>query len=142
MKNILTLIPLLLIAASTGSAEVFTHINAENGVVEYDLAKDQGNGWYSESTGAYRFKLGFKQGERDSATPVHVATLRTTEEEHFKGTSALELLIKANEEKKSLRAAYMYAARRLFFSSFALMRSSSADVPLKCSSSVVRSVAT
>ena len=107
MKHIFTLfIALLLVAASTGSAEVFTHITAETGVVEYDLVKDQGNGWYSESTGAYRYKLGFKQGERDSATPVHVATLRTTEEEHFKGKSALELHIKANEEKKSLRAAY------------------------------------
>ncbi|MEI8288231.1 MAG: heparin lyase I family protein [Verrucomicrobiota bacterium] len=102
----LTLIALLLVASSTGSAEVFTHITAENGVVEYDIAKDQGNGWYSEPAGAYRFKLGFKQGERSSATPVHVATLRTTEVEHFKGKSALELQIKANEEKKSLRAAY------------------------------------
>ncbi len=97
---------LLLVAASTASAEVFTHITAESGVVEYDIAKDQGNGWYSEPASAYRFKLGFKQGERDSTTPVHVATLRTTEVEHFKGKSALELQIKANEEKKSLRAAY------------------------------------
>ena len=97
---------LLLAAASTASAEVFTHITAENGVIEYDLAKDQGNGWYSEPPGAYRFKLGFKQGERDSATPVHVATLRPTNEEHFKGQSALELQITAYEEKKSLRAAH------------------------------------
>jgi hypothetical protein len=105
MRHALTFAPLL-VAASTGRAEVFTHITAENGVVEYDLAKDQGNGWYSESTGAYQFKLGFKQGERDSSMPVHVATLRTTGEEHFKGKSALELHIKANVEKKSLRAAY------------------------------------
>ncbi|MCX7009177.1 MAG: heparin lyase I family protein, partial [Kiritimatiellaeota bacterium] len=97
---------LLLASASSASAEVFTRITGENGAVAYDPTKDQGNGWYAEPASAYRFKLGFKQGERNSPTPVHVATLRTTDEEHFKGKSALELQIKAYEEKTSLRAAH------------------------------------
>jgi hypothetical protein len=51
-------------ASSAGAgAGAFTHITAENGVMGYDFAEDQGNGWYSESPGAYRFELGFKQGE-------------------------------------------------------------------------------
>ena len=76
MKHILALLHvLLLLVASTGSAEVFTHITAENGVVEYDLAKDQGNGWYLESTGAYRYKLGFKQGDFPQAERVGRQTI-------------------------------------------------------------------
>ena len=81
-------------------AEVLSHITGERGVVEYDCTKDQGNGWYSEPGGAQRFKLGFKQGERNTATPKLVSTLEPTKAEHFKGEFAIELKIVANEEFK------------------------------------------
>ena len=81
-------------------AEVFSHVTGEGGVVEYDHIKDQGNGWYHEAGGTHRFKLGFKQGERYTATPKLVATFKTTKAEHFKGSSAIELKIIANEEVK------------------------------------------
>jgi len=80
--------------------EVYTHLTAEDGAVEYDHIKDQGNGWYSEAGGKYRFKLGFKQGERNSVTPKLVATATPTQAEHFKGRSAMEFKIIANEEFK------------------------------------------
>ena len=70
-------------------------------MVEYDHTKDQGNGWYSEAGGTHRFKLGFKQGERNTATPKLVATIRPTTAEHFKGDSAIELKIIANQEFKT-----------------------------------------
>ena len=75
-------------------------------MVEYDLSRDPGNGWYSEPGSSYRFKLGFKQGERGSPAPVLVATATTTEAEHFKGKAALELKIAAYEERKSRKAAH------------------------------------
>jgi hypothetical protein len=96
----------LLVFAATSRGEVFTHITGEGGRVEYDHRKDQGNGWYSEAGSDYRYKLGFKQGERDSAAPILVATLQPTEAEKYRGNASLELKIIANQEKKSLRAAY------------------------------------
>ena len=76
------------------------------GVVDYDYKKNEGNGWYSEPSSNYRFKLGFKQGERASANPVLVATLKSTDTEHLRGKAAIELQITAREEQKSLKAAY------------------------------------
>ena len=87
-------------------AEVFAHLTGEGGKVEYDITKNPGNGWYTETDSSARFKLGFKQGARSSATPNLVATVRSTSTEHFKGESAIELKIIANNEVKSLKAAY------------------------------------
>lgn len=106
MKTLLTILIALCLLSSPGHAELFSHITAEGGVVDYDLTKDPGNGQYSEPASSYRYKLGFKQGERTSPTPVLVATAKTTQAEHFKGNGALELKISAYEEKKSLKAAH------------------------------------
>lgn len=106
VKTILLIAAFVGTAASSASATVFTHLTAEEGVVDYDYQKDQGNGWYSEPSSSYRFKLGFKQGERASAHPVLVATLRSTDTEHFRGKAAIELEIKARQEQKSLKTAY------------------------------------
>jgi len=106
LKTLLTILIALVLIASPGHAELFSHLTAEGGVVEYDLSKNPGNGWYSEPSSSYRFKLGFKQGERMSPNPVLVATATTTEAEHFKGKAALELQIAAREEMASRKAAY------------------------------------
>jgi hypothetical protein len=96
----------LLFVPNLASAAVFTLITGEGGVVDYDCTKDQGNGWYSEAGSDYRFKLGFKQSERKSDSPVQVAWIRTTTKEQYRGESAIELSIIANQEVQSRRAAY------------------------------------
>lgn len=106
MKTLLIITAGLAIAAASALATVFTHLTAEGGAVDYNYTTNQNNGWYTEPASDYRFKLGFKQGERASTNPVLVATLQTTDAEHFRGKAALELQIAAREEKKSLRAAY------------------------------------
>ena len=106
MKTILIMIAVIEMAIASADATVFTHLTAEDGVVDYDYIKDQGNGWYSEPSSNYRFKLAFKQGERASTNPILVATLKSTETEHFRGKAAIELQIVAREEQKSLKAAY------------------------------------
>lgn len=94
------------LSASVLYAEVFTHLTGEGGVLDYDYTKNEGNGWYSEPSSNYRFKIGFKQAERKSPQPKLVATLESTESEHFQGHAAIKLQIVANEETKSLKAAY------------------------------------
>jgi hypothetical protein len=89
--------------------KLFTRITAEGGTLEYDLKANEGNGWYTESGNAYRFKVGFKQGERASKDPVLVATLKSTEAEHLQGARALQLQIDARSETKSRGAAYKVA---------------------------------
>jgi hypothetical protein len=106
VKSILILAAVIEMAVSSASATVFTRLTAEEGAVDYDYLKDQGNGWYAEPASNYRFKLGFKQGERASAHPILVATLKATQAEHFRGKAALELQIGARQELKSLKAAY------------------------------------
>jgi len=96
-------------SASPASAKLFTRITAEDGLLDYDLKADQGNGWYTEMGTDYRFKVGFKQGERDSKGPVLVATLKPTGAEHCRGTHALQLQIDARSETKSKGAAYKVA---------------------------------
>jgi hypothetical protein len=99
------------LAAATGSvgAKLFTRITAEDGSVQYDLKANEGNGWYTEIGSDYRFKVGFKQGERASKDPVLVATLKTTDAEHYRGTHALEFQIDARTETRSKGAAYKVA---------------------------------
>ncbi len=104
MRNALLVTAIL--SATVLHAEVFTHLTGEGGVVDYDHTKDEGNGWYSEPSSDYRFKIGFKQAERKSPHPILVATLESTEAEHFQGKAAIKLQIVANEETKSLKAAY------------------------------------
>ena len=82
--------------SSTSHAELISHITAEGGMVKYDLTKDPANGWYSEPNSSYSFKLGFKQGERTTPLPVLVATVTTTNAEHFRGAEALALKISAH----------------------------------------------
>gem|GEM_PF-1921160 len=106
MKALLTILTSLVLLPSPGHAELFSHLTAEGSVIEYDMTKDPGNGWYSEPTSSHRFKIGFKQGERMSPIPVLVATATTNEAEHFKGKAALELQIAPHEEKKSRKAAH------------------------------------
>ena len=83
-------------------ATVFTHLTGEGGLVTYNLQKDQGNGWYTEPGNPYRFKLGFKQGERYSANPSLVATIQSTEAEHYQGRAAIELAIVPHAEYRTL----------------------------------------
>lgn len=90
-------------------AKLFTRITAEDGKLEYDLKANEGNGWYTEAGNDYRFKVGFKQGERTSPDPVLVSTLKATDAEHFHGTHALQLQIDARSEIKSKGAAYKVA---------------------------------
>ena len=106
IKMLLFTTAILAFAERPAAATVFTHLTAEGGAVDYDVTTNQNNGWYAEPAGNYRFKLGFKQGERASTNPVLVATLKTTDTEHFRGKAALELQLVARVEKKSLRAAY------------------------------------
>ncbi len=102
---LLTIFIVLELVSSPSHAELFSHLTAEAGMVEYNMTKDPGNGWYSEPNSSYRFKLGFKQGERMSPVPVLVATANTIETEHFRGSKALALQISGHEEKRSLKAA-------------------------------------
>ena len=95
----------LLALTSPVQAKLFTRITAEGGVLEYDLKANEGNGWYTESGNEYRFKVGFKQGERASADPVSVATLRVTDAEHVQGTHALLFQIDAGYRTSSARIA-------------------------------------
>jgi hypothetical protein len=106
LKKPLTILLALVLISLTGHTELFYHLTAERGVVEYDLNKDSDHGWYSEPSSNQGFKLGFKQGERTSQTPILVAALTATKTEHFKGETALELHVEAYEEKKSFRAAH------------------------------------
>lgn len=87
-------------------AETFTRITGDGGQVQYDLKEDEGNGWYIESSSPYRFKLGFKQGERSTTNPVQVATVGTTTKEHYVGNAAIEMEIVARDDVRSKRAAY------------------------------------
>jgi hypothetical protein len=106
IKTSLLILTIVGLGVSVSNAEVFTHLTGEGGMVDYDYLKDEGNGWYSEPATAYRFKLGFKQAERKSPRPKLVATLEPTTSENFAGQSAVRLRIIANEEIKSLKAAY------------------------------------
>ena len=96
-------------SAPPARAKVFTRITGEGGALVYDLKADQGNGWYTEEGTDYQFKVGFKQGERDSKDPVRVATLTPTDAEHFRGTHSLRLQIDARSEARSKGAAYKVA---------------------------------
>jgi hypothetical protein len=96
----------ILSVASTSRAETFTHITAENGIVEYDIQKDPGSGVYTEPSSTYKSKLTYKQGQRNTNEPVLVATLKPTTAEHFRGASALELEIAARDEVDTVKAAY------------------------------------
>lgn len=90
----------LLVAHSTP----LVYVNAEGGAVDYNMGKtekEQGRGWYAEpGSPDKKFSLGFKQAERGSGNPKQVAFIQTTEAEHFKGKSALELKIIANDPLK------------------------------------------
>jgi hypothetical protein len=96
----------LLGQAIVAPGETFTRVTGEGSKVQYDLKKDQGNGWYTESSSPYRFKLGFKQGERHSTDPVQVATIGSTTKEHYVGNAAIQMEIVARDELKSKKAAY------------------------------------
>ena len=101
---------------SEAEAKVYVHISGDDGVVDYDMArilatmgtaqgKDAeralGRGWYKEpDSPGQEFPIAFKQGERNSTNPVQVATLKSTQEEHFIGKSALEFQIIARKENK------------------------------------------
>jgi len=100
----------MLLAALDAPGELFTHLTAEDGVVDYDLKTNPASGWYAEAGSDYRFKLAFKQGERDTTNPVLVATIKTTSAEHYRGKSALQIeIIARNESARSAKAAYKAA---------------------------------
>jgi hypothetical protein len=99
-------IAMTLVLAAISRAETFTHITAEDGVVQYDLMQNAADGAYTEPSSNYRFKLTFKQGERNTSEPVLVGTLKSTQAEHFRGESAIQIQIDARAEVKSTRAAY------------------------------------
>jgi hypothetical protein len=95
-----------LLLATVSRAETFTHITAEDGGVQYDLRQSAADGTYTEPSSNYRFKLTFKQGERNTSEPVLVGTLKSTQAEHFRGESAIQIQIDARDEVKSTKAAY------------------------------------
>ncbi len=88
------------------AAETFTNITAEHGAVQYDLKRDPASGVYTEPSSTYRSKLTFKQGQRDTAEPVIVGTLKTTANEHYRGSSAIQIQIDARDEIGTTKAAY------------------------------------
>jgi hypothetical protein len=95
-----------LVLAAVSRAETFTRITAEHGVVQYNLQQNAADGTYTEPSSSYRFKLTFKQGERNTSEPVLVGALKTTQAEHFRGESAIQIQIDARDEVKSTKAAY------------------------------------
>lgn len=97
---------LLVLSALPVRAETFTHVTAENGVVQYDIHEDAGSGIYTEPSSGYQHKLTYKQGQRTTSEPVLVATLKPTSAEHFHGTSSLALEIAARDEIDTVKAAY------------------------------------
>ena len=124
--NRLILILLLGLMTSEVKARIYVHITGEEGVVDYDMAQimatntlEQGHeleralgrGWYMEpNSPSQKYSVVFKQGERCSTNPVQVATLKSTQEEHFVGKSALEFQIIARKENKpGSTAAYKVA---------------------------------
>jgi hypothetical protein len=85
-------------------------LTAEDGAVDYDVQTNAASGWYSEPSTDYRYKLVFKQGERNTTNPVLVATIKPTGAEHYRGKSALQIeIIARNESPRSARAAYKAA---------------------------------
>ena len=99
-SNLIVVLSLSLLALRV-EAKVYVHITAEDGVVDYDISRSAERGWYAEpDCPGQKFSLGFKQGERYSAKPVLVATIKRTDEEHFMGKSALEMQIIARQENK------------------------------------------
>jgi hypothetical protein len=109
MRSIVLCLVVSVLVTARSWAKCFTCITGDGGALEYDLKANEGNGWYTESGTDYRFKVGFKQGERDSRDPVLVATLKITDAEHFRGTHALQFQIDARSETKSKGAAYKVA---------------------------------
>src|ERR1700744_1432740 len=66
-------------------AELFVHLTGEGGHVDYDVHKNDGRGWYTESDSTHRFSTGYKQGQRGTPDVVEVATVTTTTAEHYLG---------------------------------------------------------
>jgi hypothetical protein len=92
--------------AAGATTTVLTEMTGEGGQVQYDFPRDPGNGWYVESGTPYRFKLGFKQGERASAHPVEVATVSVDPAERYDGTPSIVLQIIARHEDEPRSTAY------------------------------------
>src|SRR5262249_16999543 len=78
----------------------------ENGAAAYDMKQDAVNGWYIESGSDYRFKLTFKQGQRMTPEPVLVATVQTSDAEHYAGKSAIQIQIVARDEINTVKPSY------------------------------------
>jgi hypothetical protein len=76
------------------------------GVVQYDFARNPNNGWYVEQGNPYRFKLGFKQGERASAHPIEVATVTVDPHNPYQGTPSIALQIIGRQEDRPRSTAY------------------------------------
>ncbi len=96
----------MLFFTTLARAETFTHITAESGQVQYDLKQNAGDGTYTEPSSTYRYKLTFKQGQRTTAEPVLVGTLKSTNTEHFRGEAAIQIQINARDEIGTTKAAY------------------------------------
>lgn len=92
--------------AANASPTILTKITGEGGEIQYDFARNPNNGWYLESGQTYRFKLGFKQGERTSSHPVEVATVTVDHANPYHGTPSLALQIIARKEIKPRSTAY------------------------------------
>jgi hypothetical protein len=88
------------------SSTLLTSMTGEGGKVLYDFTGKPGNGWYVESGSAYRFKLGFKQGERGSPQPIEVSTVTVDPHERYNGTASIALQIIARSENRPRSTAY------------------------------------
>ena len=107
MKPMCFCVVALLAWTTAVRAELFTHLTAENGSVQFDIKKDPATGWYTEPPANYRSQIAFKQGERNTPAPVLVGTIQTTTNEHYLGQAAFQVQIIARDEStNSPRAAY------------------------------------
>ena len=85
-------------AAATALGTTFARVTAEGGQVHYDISTNAGNGTYAEPGATKIFGLDFKQGERNSPTPILVATITPTTAEHFRGLQSLQFQIIDHQE--------------------------------------------
>ena len=87
---------------------VISYISAESSTIADSGTKAYG--WYTSNTGVKCFKLGFKQAERDTPSPLKVATATIVSDEAFNGTSAVQLELNAHLEAKPGSTAWYKSA--------------------------------
>ena len=96
--------------AAHAATTILTQLAGEGGNVQYDFQANPGNGWFVQSGNPYRFKLGFKQGERTSTHPIEVATVTVDPRERYQGTASIALQIIARHENQPRSTAYYKVA--------------------------------